>query len=146
MLAKISFGKLVFGMLTYNNIKVTDKQSDVLYSQKIFDSPDSEFSIYDCMDSFYPYLTVNSRTEKAFFHVSLNPDPKDKLSDEQLSKIARRYMEKLEYGNQPYIIFKHTDINRTYAHIVSLQIGPGKGWEEKQRQRKAKRRKRRRQL
>ncbi|MFT4224279.1 conjugal transfer protein MobB [Dysgonomonas sp.] len=122
MLAKISSGKSVFGVLAYNKIKVEDNQADVLYSQKMFDSADGKFSIQDCMDSFYPYLAKNNRTEKVVFHASLNPDPKDKLSDERLSEIAQRYMEKLGYGNQPYIVFKHSDIDRTHAHIVSLRI------------------------
>jgi hypothetical protein len=122
MLAKISSGKSVFGVLAYNKIKVEDKQADVLYSQKMFDSPDGKFSIQDCMDSFYPYLAKNNRTEKIVFHASLNPDPKDKLSDERLSEIAQSYMEKLGYGNQTYIVFKHTDIDRTHVHIVSLRV------------------------
>lgn len=122
MLAKISSGKSVFGVLAYNKIKVEDHQAKVLYSQKMFDSPDGTFSIRDCMDSFTPYLVMNNRTEKIVFHASLNPDPKDNLSDERLSEIAQRYMEKLGYGNQPYIVFKHTDIDRTHAHIVSLRI------------------------
>jgi hypothetical protein len=122
MLAKISSGKSIFGILAYNKIKVEDNQADVLYSQKMFDSPDGKFSMQDCMDSFYPYLAKNNRTEKTVFHASLNPDPKDKLSDERLSEIAQWYMEKLGYGNQPYIVLKHSDINRTHAHIVSLRI------------------------
>ena len=122
MLAKISSGKSVFGVLAYNKIKVGDNQADVLYSQKMFNSPDGKFSIHDCMDSFYPYLAMNNRTEKVVFHASLNPDPKDKLSDERLSEIAQGYMEKLGYGNQPYIVFKHSDIDRMHAHIVSLRI------------------------
>ncbi|MDR2039688.1 MAG: relaxase/mobilization nuclease domain-containing protein [Bacteroidales bacterium] len=122
MLAKISSGKSVFGVLAYNKIKVEDNQAEILYSQRMFDSPDGKFSIHDCMDSFAPYLAMNNRTEKVVFHASLNPDPKDKLSDERLSEIARQYMEKLGYGNQPYIVFKHSDIDRTHAHIVSLRV------------------------
>lgn len=122
MLAKISRGKSVFGVLQYNKIEVEDNTAEVVYSQKMFDSVDGKFSIRDCMDSFYPYLANNRRTENVVFHASLNPDPKDKLSDEQLSEIAQRYMQKLGYGNQPYIVFVHRDIQRTHAHIVSLRI------------------------
>ncbi|MDR1055603.1 MAG: relaxase/mobilization nuclease domain-containing protein [Prevotellaceae bacterium] len=122
MLAKISSGKSVFGILQYNKIKVDDEHAAVLYRQKMFDSPDSKFSIKDCMDSFYPYLALNQRTEKVVFHVSLNPDPKNRLSDEQLSEIAQVYMDKLGYGNQPYIILKHSDIKREHFHIISLRI------------------------
>jgi hypothetical protein len=122
MLAKISSGKSVFGVLAYNKIKVDDKHATVLYRNKMFDSPDGQFSMKDCMDSFYPYLANNNRTEKTVFHASLNPDPKDRPDDEQLSEIAQVYMEKLGYRNQPYIVIKHSDIKREHLHIVSLRI------------------------
>lgn len=122
MLAKISSGKSVFGVLNYNKIKVEDKQADVLFSQKMFDSADGKLSIQDCMDSFYPYLVNNNRTENVVLHASLNPDPKDNLSDEQLSQLSQSYMQKLGYGNQPFIVFKHSDIERQHLHIVSLRI------------------------
>jgi hypothetical protein len=122
MLAKITSGKSVFGVLAYNKIKVDDDHATVLYRQKMFDSPDGKFSMKDCLDSFYPYLVMNQRTEKVVFHASLNPDPKDKISDEQLSEIAQAYMQKLGYGNQPYIVLKHSDIKREHLHIVSLRI------------------------
>ena len=122
MLAKISSGKSVFGLLAYNNVKVDDEHAVVLYRQRMFDSPDGKFSIQDCMDSFMPYLAMNNRTEKTVFHASLNPDPKDKLSDDKLSEIAQTYMQKLGYGNQPYIVLKHSDIKREHLHIISLRI------------------------
>ncbi len=122
MLAKINSGKSVYGVLAYNKIKVDNEQANILYSQKMFGSMDGKFSIQDCMDSFYPYLVNNNKTEKVVFHASLNPDPKDKLSDEQLSKIAQWYMDKLGYGNQPYIVIKHSDIQREHLHIISLRI------------------------
>ena len=55
-------------------------------------------------------------------HISLNPDPKDKLSDEQLTKIAQEYMQKMGYGDQPFIVYKHEDIDRKHIHIVSLRV------------------------
>ncbi|GHV10452.1 mobilization protein [Bacteroidia bacterium] len=122
MLAKISSGKSVFGILAYNKIKADDDHATVLFRNKMFDSPDGKFSMKDCLDSFYPYLAVNSRTEKVVFHASLNPDPKDKLSDEKLGEIAQAYMQKLGYGDQPYIVLKHSDIKREHLHIVSLRI------------------------
>ncbi|MDR0507156.1 MAG: relaxase/mobilization nuclease domain-containing protein [Dysgonamonadaceae bacterium] len=122
MLAKISSGKSVFGVLAYNKIKVDDDHATVLYRNKMFDSPDGKFSMKDCMDSFYPYLANNNRTEKVVFHASLNPDPKDKLTNAQLAKITKTYMEKLGYGSQPYIVLKHSDIKREHLHIISLRV------------------------
>jgi len=122
MVAKISSGKSVFGVLNYNKIKMDKGQADVLYSQKMFVSPDGNISLKDCMDSFYPYLAANRRTENTVFHASINPDPKDNLSNEQLSDLCQAYMDKMGYGNQPYVVFLHRDIKRTHVHIVSLRI------------------------
>jgi hypothetical protein len=40
----------------------------------------------------------------------------------ELADIAREYMDKLGYGNQPYIVYKHEDINRHHLHIVSIRV------------------------
>lgn len=37
--------------------------------------------------------------------------------------MAQEYMERMGYGNQPYIVFKHTDIDRAHIHIVSTCVG-----------------------
>ena len=74
------------------------------------------------MESFRPYLEANRRTINTVFHTSLNPSPVDELTDEQLRDITREYMERMGYGNQPYIVFKHKDISREHLHIVSLRV------------------------
>lgn len=59
---------------------------------------------------------------KPVVHVSLNPAPEDRLDDGQLAEIAGAYMERMGWGGQPYIVFKHTDIGREHIHIVSVQV------------------------
>lgn len=44
------------------------------------------------------------------------------LTDEQLRKIACEYMERMDYGEQPYIVFKHKNISREHPHIVSMRV------------------------
>jgi hypothetical protein len=62
------------------------------------------------------------RTEKPVIHISLNPHLDDKLTDVELADIAREYMDKLGYGNQPYMVYKHEDIDRHHLHIVSIRV------------------------
>lgn len=83
---------------------------------------DGNPTIQHCMRSFEPYLAANRRTEKPVIHLSLNPHPDDVLTDEQLVAIGQEYMEKMGYGDQPYIIYRHEDIGRPHIHIVSLRI------------------------
>ena len=36
--------------------------------------------------------------------------------------MAEEYMNGMGYGEQPYMVFKHTDIDRTHIHIVSVCV------------------------
>jgi len=112
----------MFGALSYNQEKVDEGHARVLYTNRIIEPTDGNFNIPVCLRSFEPYLDANQNTEKPVLHISLNPSPDDKLSDEQFAEIAQEYMEKLGYGNQPYLIYKHEDIGRHHLHIVSVRV------------------------
>ena len=62
------------------------------------------------------------RTKKPVLHISLNPHPDDKLTEQQYEILAREYLEKLGFGEQPYIIYKHMDIDRHHIHIVTVNV------------------------
>lgn len=74
------------------------------------------------MQAFEPYIALNSHVKKPVIHISLNPSPKDILSEEQMTVLAQEFMEKFGYENQPYIVWLHEDINRKHMHIVSVRI------------------------
>ena len=80
------------------------------------------FSISECMRSFEMQMPVQLSTKKPILHISINPHPEDVLTDQQLSDIAREYMRKLGYGDQPYLVYKHEDIDRHHIHIVGLRV------------------------
>lgn len=124
MVANIRSGATPGGALRYNKEKVDKDEAAVLFWQKMLEPFDKHgrMDIDTCMDSFWPYLEANRRTTNTVFHASLNPSPEDRLTDEQLREIAREYMERMGYGNQPYIVFKHKDIERQHLHIVSLRV------------------------
>lgn len=126
MVANIKTGATVGGAIRYNEEKVNRRQAEVLCWNRMLDPFDTtgRMSHERCMASFEPFLQANRRTTNTVFHVSLNPSPEDRLTDEQLGEIAREYMERMGYGEQPYIVFKHGDIAREHLHIVSLRVDP----------------------
>ena len=123
MIAKIGKGSNMYGAILYNQQKVDKENGAVLLLNKIPDTVDGRYSVAYFNKCFEPYLSANIKTEKTVRHISLNPDPSDKVSDEQFAEMAKEYMERMGYGNQPYIVFKHTDIDRTHIHIVSTCVG-----------------------
>ena len=36
--------------------------------------------------------------------------------------LAQEFMQRMGYGEQPYIIFQHSDIDRKHMHIVSVRV------------------------
>ena len=122
MVAKISSGNSIFGALAYNQTKVDEHQGEVILTNRMIEPRDGNYKVGICIRSFEPYLAANQKTESPILHISLNPDPKDILTDDQLSEIAQEYMTKLGYGNQPFIVYKHEDIDRHHLHIVSLRV------------------------
>ena len=123
MIAKIGKGSNMYGAILYNQQKVDGENGSVLLLNKIPDTVDGRYSVAYFNKCFEPYLSANIKTEKTVRHISLNPDPADKVSDEQFTEMAQLYMERMGYRNQPYIVFKHTDIDRTHIHIVSTCVG-----------------------
>ncbi|WP_185260153.1 MULTISPECIES: conjugal transfer protein MobB [Elizabethkingia] len=123
MIAKIGKGSNMYGAILYNQQKVEKENGAVLLLNKVPDTIDGRYSTQYFNKCFEPYLSANIKTEKTVRHISLNPDPADKVSDEQFTNMAQEYMERMGYGNQPYIVFKHMDIDRTHIHIVSTCVG-----------------------
>ena len=122
MVAKISTGGNMFGALAYNQNKVDSEEAKVLFSNRMLLGEDGNFSIGECMRSFEMQMPVQLSTKKPILHISINPHPEDVLTDQQLSDIAQEYMRKLGYGDQPYLVYKHTDIDRHHIHIVGLRV------------------------
>lgn len=122
MVAKISYGSSLYGALAYNGEKVNEGVARILETNKVFCPADGGHDITACMQDFLAYMPSQVRTKKPVIHISLNPHPDDKLSDEQFSAIALEYIEKMGYGNQPFVIYKHEDIDRHHLHIVTLAV------------------------
>ena len=122
MIAKIGRGSNLYGALAYNQLKVEKENGQILFTNRMIETPNGLYSVTQLARSFEPYLIANRNTEKSTLHISLNPDPKDNVSDEKFKLMAQKYMQEMGYGEQPFVVFKHTDIDRTHIHIVSVCV------------------------
>lgn len=122
MVADIHIGNNLYGALAYNQEKIDAGLGKILEANRIFVPADGQFSVGDCMHDFERAMPGQVTTTRGIIHISLNPHPEDKINDDQLADIGREYMEKLGFGGQPYMIFKHEDIDRRHLHIVSTRV------------------------
>lgn len=122
MVAKIGKGSSLHAALSYNQEKVKEQQAKVLFSNRVMLNRDGSVNLYFANQSFAPYLDANKNTEKPVLHISINPHPEDKVSDEMYSEIAQTYLQKMGLGDQPYIVYKHEDLDRKHIHIVTVNV------------------------
>ena len=62
-------------------------------------------------------------TVERSFHASVNPSAADTCGEAEVLGFISGLMEELGYGNQPYLVYRHFDIEREHYHIVSVRIG-----------------------
>ena len=122
MIAKIGRSANLYGALAYNQLKVENENGQILFANKMIETASGHYSVAQLAQSFAPYLIANRNTEKHTLHISLNPDPNDKVSDDKFREMAEEYMREMGYGEQPFVVFKHTDIDRSHIHIVSVCV------------------------
>ena len=122
MVAKISMGSSLYGALAYNGEKINEARGKLLATNKIYNDGTGTVDIGRALNDFLLYMPSQTRVEKPVVHISLNPHPEDRLTDTDLQNIAREYLEKLGFGEQPYMIYKHEDIDRHHVHIVTVNV------------------------
>jgi len=124
VIAKINSGATIFGAIEYNSGKIKKSQASVIMQHKMMENytGDPNLDLHFALRSFEPYLSANKKTEKPVVYISLNPDPKDLLSDEQYAQLASDYMDKMGFVHQPFIVYKHEDIDRRHLHIITVRV------------------------
>lgn len=122
MIAKITVGTSLYGALAYNGLKVNEGEGRLLAVNKVFDDGSGRVDIARAEQDFRQFMPEQVRTRNKVIHISLNPHPDDRLTDMELEQLAREYLDRLGYGEQPYLVFKHEDISRHHLHIVSVNV------------------------
>jgi len=121
MVAKITFPKSIEAALNYNEKKVQKGQAECLLAVNYLREA-RDMNFYHKLNGFENRNTLNERAGTKTLHVSLNFDPSENLSEKQLGAIAESYMDKIGFGSQPYLVYRHHDAGHPHIHIVSTTI------------------------
>ena len=72
-------------------------------------------------DLFERYERTRYYVAEKSFHASVNPSDEDSCSEDQVLSFIAALMQHLGYGRQPYLVYRHFDIEREHYHIVSVR-------------------------
>ncbi|WP_439879738.1 relaxase/mobilization nuclease domain-containing protein [Pontibacter sp. MBLB2868] len=123
MVAKIITGKSVKGILNYNEHKVQAGQGELLQAHLFLADP-QELAFQDKLQRFERLLAKNPRVKTNAVHISLNFAPGETLDPGKLARIAAFYMERIGFGQQPYLVYRHLDAAHPHLHLVTTNIRP----------------------
>ena len=121
MVARINTSKSISKALNYNEQKVQSGKAELLTASGFIKDAD-QLNFYDKTAHFERHISLNDRAITNTLHLSLNFDPADKLTNEKMKEIAEIYMERIGFGNQPYLVYRHQDAGHPHLHIVSTNI------------------------
>jgi hypothetical protein len=121
MVAKVISGKNIRGILQYNEQKVREEKAEYLLAHK-FGAESDTLSFGQKLNRFERLLARNRRVKTNALHISLNFDVRENLAKEQLISIANQYMDRIGFGEQPYLVYQHHDAAHPHLHIVTTNI------------------------
>ena len=110
--------------LFYNEKKVSQKKAFFFQSGNTSTVNPFAGSKQDRWNILKEIEERNTRVKKKGLHISVNPTVSDlvKLGDTGIRTEIKNLMEHLGYGNQPFFVYKHADLDRMHFHIVSTRI------------------------
>ncbi|TPG44160.1 relaxase/mobilization nuclease domain-containing protein [Flavobacterium pectinovorum] len=122
MVAVINTGRSIRAIFNYNENKVSVGAAQCIGEGNYpMDVQDMNASVK--LNMFLKLLELNENVTRNSVHISLNFDPSEKeLSKEKLMEIAGTYMDKIGFGDQPYLVYQHHDAGHPHIHIVSIKV------------------------
>ena len=121
MVAKITIPKSIEAVLNYNEKKVQKGAAECLCAANYLGEA-MNMKFHQKLNGFEMMNNLNGRATTKTIHISLNFDPSEKLSNDKLIEVANVYMEKIGFGQQPFLVYKHEDAGHPHIHIVSTTI------------------------
>lgn len=122
MIAEILKNDNLLSATTYNQNKVIEGVAEIVHTKNTSITEESTPNeVHNKLTEFLPFY-YRTDPKNLTFHVALNPDPKDVIDDYTMRDIADYYMRAMGYGRQPYVMYKHKDIDRIHYHILSVRV------------------------
>ncbi len=121
MVAVIKTGHSIHRILNYNENKVKEGVAECILATN-YPMDVEQLSIKNKLNRLLNQAALNENVTRNSVHVSLNFDPSEKVFNEQLKEIADTYMQKVGFGEQPYLVYQHFDAGHPHIHIVSVKV------------------------
>ena len=106
--------------LDYNERKCLEGTAEVVHVANI--SSDSFWAIRHTLEEREAIPPVSNRPRKTGFHMAVNPGSDDTIDETGVICFIDDAMNGLGMGQQPYVVYRHNDIDRQHYHVVGVRV------------------------
>lgn len=110
-------------MLLYNENKVKGGEACLILSSGFAGDID-KLNFNQKLQRFQHLTELKPNVKTNALHISLNFHSSEKLNNLKLQQIASAYVEKIGFGDQPFLIYRHDDAAHQHLHITTTNITP----------------------
>ncbi|OOG76435.1 relaxase/mobilization nuclease domain-containing protein [Algoriphagus sp. A40] len=121
MVAIIKSGSSIRRPFQYNENKL-ETGAAVLLSIQNYPGNSAEQSAEMRLKYMLKLTQLNGRAKVNAVHISLNFAPGEVLDKDRLIRISKSYMMGIGFGDQPYLVYQHTDAGHPHLHLVTTNI------------------------
>ncbi|MCM4174284.1 hypothetical protein DHD32_22725 [Arenibacter sp. TNZ] len=115
MIGRIGYGESCQGMLNY----VFGKEGMRILGYGNMYSQDISHKFFG---SVLHFQGQRNATKNRYVHITLNLPLGEHLDDNTFQAVSREYMEQMGYGEQPYVMVRHTDTGHEHVHIITTNV------------------------
>ncbi|MEY8781554.1 relaxase/mobilization nuclease domain-containing protein [Allomuricauda sp. XS_ASV26] len=115
MIAKIIYGQTCRGTLDY----ILGKEGMQVLGYGNTFSQDIHPKFFG---SLLHFQGQRNATKNRYAHISLNLPHDEHVDDSTFFEISKEYMEKMGYGEQPFMVVRHNDTKHEHVHILTTNV------------------------
>ncbi len=121
MVAVIKTGSSLRRIINYNEQKVKASVAACILAAN-YPKDVELLTLNNKLNRLLNQAALNENVTRNSVHISLNFDSSEKLSPNQLTVTAETYMQKIGFGQQPYLVYRHHNAGYPHIHLVSVKV------------------------
>ena len=121
MVTVIKTGASLSGVFHYNERKVRTGVAECIMAAN-YPKDLEDLTLANKLNRLLNRAALNENVTRNSVHISLNFSPSETLSPDRLREIAEIYMQKIGFGEQPYLVYQHHDAGHPHLHIVTVKV------------------------
>lgn len=121
MVAVIKSGNSLHRVFNYNENKVKEGVAKCLLAVN-YPIDVEKLTLNQKLNRLLNQAQLNENVKRNSIHISLNFAVREQLEEAVLKSVAAEYMERIGFGEQPYLVYQHHDAAHPHLHIISTKV------------------------